>query len=46
MQQIFFTVTCCDTKVHFLGRIIAARHDFLPDGSFVVISNGFGPQLV
>lgn len=46
MQQIFFTVTCCDTKAHILGRIIAPRHDFLPSGSFVMISNGFVPQLV
>lgn len=46
MRQIFFTVICFDTKAHVFGRIITPRPDFLPNGIFVVISNGFGPQLV
>lgn len=43
--EIFFAATCCDTEARIPRRIIATRHDFLPSGSFVIISNGFGPQL-
>lgn len=45
MQQIFVTVTC-DTKTHILRRITAPRHDFIPNGSLVMISTGFGPLLL
>lgn len=34
-QQVFLTVTCCDTKAHVLRRIVAPRPDLLPNSSFV-----------
>lgn len=43
---ILFAATCWDIAARIPRRIIATRHDFLPTGSFVIISNAFGPQLV